>query len=130
MSISRLLKSFSYAFRGLFKVWQEEQNMQVHTLVGLIAINFGLWFGLEKYEWLILILVILLVLIMEVVNSAVERVADMLKPRIHGYVKEIKDITAAAVLLSAVGAVVIGLIIFWPHFSQLLGACGYGQNLL
>ena len=56
---------------------------------------------------------------MEIVNSAVERVTDILKPRIHSYVKEIKDIMAAAVMLSSIGAVLVGLLIFGPHLLAM-----------
>ncbi|MEI8360967.1 MAG: diacylglycerol kinase family protein [bacterium] len=122
MSLKRLIKSFTYAFKGLVKTWREEQNLQIHTVMAIITILIGFLFGLSSIEWLFLILCITLVVIMEVVNSAVERVTDILKPRIHGYVKEIKDIMAAAVLLASISAVIVGLIIFGPKFYALLVA--------
>lgn len=73
------------------------------------------WLRLERWEWVALILASSLVILMEIVNSSVERVTDVLKPRINGYVKEIKDIMAAAVMLSSLAALIIGLIIFLPH---------------
>lgn len=122
INFRRLLKSFGYAGKGLAKTWREEQNLQIHTVSGLFAIIMGLIFRISMLEWLSLIIVILLVLLMEIVNSAVERVTDVLKPRIHGYVKEIKDIMAAAVLLSAIGAVLVGLLIFGPHLIVVFSA--------
>jgi len=114
--IKRLAKSFIYAFRGLYKTLKEEQNLQIQAVVGFLAIILGWYFKITQTEWIILILVIGLVVLMEVINSAIERVTDVLKPRIHSYVKEIKDIMAAAVMLASIIAVIIGLIIFIPYF--------------
>lgn len=119
--ISRLFKSFGYAFKGLFKTFREEQNFQIHSSAGLLIIFLGLFLNIKSQEWVMLILVICLVLIAEIANSAVERITDVLKPRINSYVKEIKDIMAAAVLLSSLAAVIVGLIIFWPYLSKLFG---------
>lgn len=114
----RLLKSFTYAFRGLFKTLREEQNLQIQSIVGLVVIILGWYFRIEVEEWLILILVIGLVILMEIINSAIERITDVLKPRLDNYVKEIKDIMAAAVMLASVIAVTVGLIIFLPYLTQ------------
>ena len=111
----RLIKSFTYAFRGFKKTFQEEQNLKIQSFVALIVAGLGVYFHISHTEWLFLVLVIGLVLLMEFANSAVERVTDVLKPRIHDYVKEIKDIMAAAVLLASVMAVIVGLIIFLPY---------------
>ena len=113
--IKRLLKSFVYAAKGLKKTFVEEQNFQVQSTIGVIVIILGLFFGISGLEWCIIIFTISTVLLMELANSAVERVTDVLKPRIHDYVKEIKDIMAAVVFLSSIAAVAIGLIIFWPY---------------
>jgi undecaprenol kinase len=120
MSFKRLLKSFTYAWRGLVKTWREEQNLQIHTIVAFVVIFLAYIFSVTFTEWLVLILTILLVILMEVVNSAIERVTDILKPRIHGYVKEIKDIMAAAVMLASLGAILIGFMIFAPRFWAVL----------
>ena len=112
----RLYKSFTYAFRGLFKTLREEQNLQIQSLAGLVVIILGWYFRIKNWEWLILILVIGLVILMEIINSAIERITDVLKPRLDSYVKEIKDIMAAAVMLASIIAVIVGLIIFLPYF--------------
>lgn len=118
IKITRLVKSFTYAFRGLFKTFREEQNLRVQTLAGLLVTLLGWYFKIGYFEWIILILVIGLVILMELINSAVERITDVLKPRINSYVKEIKDIMAAAVMLASIIAVAIGLIIFAPYFIK------------
>ena len=118
IKISRLYKSFIYAFRGLFKTLAEEQNLQIQSLAGLVVIVLGWCLEIKIWEWCILLLVIFIVILMEIINSAVERITDVLKPRLDTYVKEIKDIMAAAVMLASLVAVVIGLIIFIPYFLK------------
>ncbi|NCQ16546.1 diacylglycerol kinase family protein [Candidatus Falkowbacteria bacterium] len=119
--VGRLFKSFGYAVKGLVKTFREEQNLQIQTLASLVVLSLGVYFEIEAGEWLVLILVICLVLVAEIANSAVERITDVLKPRINSYVKEIKDIMAAAVLLSSLAAIIVGAIIFWPHLYKLFG---------
>lgn len=116
----RLLKSFKYAFRGLKKVFSEEQNLRIEGISAIIIITLAFVFKIKTSEWCLIFLVIFLVILMEILNSAVERVADILKPRIHNYVKEIKDIMAGGVLMSSVLAIIIGLIIFIPYIADLL----------
>lgn len=116
--IKRLSKSFIYAFRGLIKTFREEQNLKIQFIAGMLVIIFGWYFKIKSFEWIALILVIGLVILMEIINSAVERITDVLKPRINNYVKEIKDIMAAAVMLSSFIAIIIGIIIFFPYFLK------------
>jgi len=116
ISIKRLFKSFRYAIKGMIKTLREEQNLHIQSMAAIIVVAMGAYFGLSRLEWVALILVIGLVIIMEVVNSAIERVTDMLKPRLNTYVKEIKDIMAAAVMLASIIAVLVGALIFLPYF--------------
>ena len=113
--IKRLLKSFIYALRGLLKVLREEQNLKIQATVAILVIIAALSLRISGLEWCLLILAIGLVILTEIINSAVERVTDVLKPRINGYVKEIKDVMAAAVMIASLAALVIGLIIFLPY---------------
>jgi diacylglycerol kinase len=106
--------------RGLIKTFREEQNIRVQILAGVVVLFFAWFFIITKIEWILLIILIGLVLLMEILNSAVERVTDMLKPRINTYDKEIKDIMAAAVMLSSLIAVIIGMIIFIPYIKDFL----------
>lgn len=119
--ISRLFKSYSYALKGLFKTFREEQNLRIQSLASLAVLILGIYFSLSRIEWAILTLAVCLVLTAEITNSAVERVTDVLKPRINTYVKEIKDIMAAAVLLSSIAALITGLIIFFPYVYKMFG---------
>lgn len=119
--LHRLFKSFSYAGKGLFKTFREEQNLRIQAIASLIVIALGIYFGISRLEWVWLTLVIALVFIVEITNSAVERITDVLKPRINSYVKEIKDIMAAAVLLSSIAAIIVGCFIFAPYVYKLFG---------
>ena len=119
IKIKRLLKSFKYALKGLKKVFQEEQNFRIQILAGIIVILFGIYFNINSVEWALLVIMIVLVLLMEIANSGAERIADVLQPRINSYIKEIKDIMAAAVMVSSIGAVIVRIIIFLPYISKI-----------
>jgi undecaprenol kinase len=119
-NIKRLFKSFHHAFRGLKYVIKNEQNFQLEILIGIFIFILMLIFDIRDWQKVALFLVIFSVLAMELVNTIMERVVDILKPRVHPYAQLIKDIMAAAVLLASVGAVVIGAIIFYPYFRELL----------
>ncbi len=91
--IKRLIKSFTYAVKGLVKIFREEQNLQIQTTIGLIVLLIAFAFNISRIEWITLVLAISLVFLLEIANSAVERISDVLKPRINHYIKEIKDIS-------------------------------------
>jgi len=114
--IKRLAKSFKYAFKGLSKTFKEEQNLKIQTFFAILAVLLALYLKIERVEWMFLIFVIGLVILMELANSAVERITDVLKPRLNEFVKEIKDIMAAAVMVASIISIIIGLIIFLPYF--------------
>ena len=114
-SLRRLLKSFKYAIWGLNKVFWEEQNFRIDFVIAFFILFFSVYFRIRVWEFIILILIIALVLILEIVNSIFERLLDLLKPRIHQYVKDIKDMTAAAVFIGALASVLIGILIFLPY---------------
>lgn len=110
-------KSFRYAWKGLVLVFRSEQNFRIQLVAGFVVIAAALALGLPTWKVIILILISLSILVLELVNSIFERLADALKPRIHHYVAEMKDIMAGAVLLGAVGATVVGVLLFWPHLA-------------
>lgn len=118
-NFKKIFKSFRCAFRGLKYVLKNEQNFQIEALVGIFVVALMFLFPTRALEKIALFIVIFVVLVIELVNSMFERVVDILKPRIHPYAQLVKDITAAAVLLSSIGAVIVGIIIFWPYFKNL-----------
>lgn len=123
MSFKQLGKSFMHAMRGLVYVFKNEQNFRIHTLLTIITVATIYFFPLFTWERVLVIILIVMVLTMELLNTALERFADLLKPRLNYYVGTIKDIMAAAVLITSVGALIIGILILWPHFMTLFKQC-------
>jgi diacylglycerol kinase len=118
--INQFVKSFSCAMRGLVHVFKNEKNFQNELAVAFMVTLAMFYFNVTRTETVALVLVIAGVLIMELLNTVVERVVDILKPRIHPYARLIKDMMAAIVLISVIFAVIIGLIIFLPYIFALV----------
>ena len=116
MIIGRLKQSFTDAFHGLKYAFQNEQNFRVQTTVAIIVLGLAAIFPLKQWETILIVIMILVVLVTELLNTALERFTDLLKPRLHHYVGVVKDVMAGAVLLTSLGAVIIGLFIFLPYF--------------
>lgn len=110
---------FNYAWQGLKHVFKLELNFRIHLLIGLLVMIAGIILKLTLNEWLAVILVIGLVLVSEMFNTVVETLLDYLNPAIHPTAKIIKDISAGAVLVSALIAVIIGFIIFIPKLFDM-----------
>jgi len=109
----RVYKSLKHAVHGLIVVYRTEKNFRIHVWAGLLVLIVALYWNLNKYLWLALLLIIALILSLEILNSAVERLVDMLAPQTHRFAKEIKDLLAAMVLVGAIFAILIGVIIFF-----------------
>ena len=120
MNVRQFIRSFKYASRGIVRVWQEEQSFRLQVVVAALVVILMFALGLRTSEKAILTLAIAMVLVLELLNSAIERVVDLIKPRLHPYVEDIKDVTAAMVLVAAIGAATIGLLVFWPYLQSLL----------
>ena len=115
ISITSVFASFGHAWRGLRYVWKHEQNFRIQIVVGAIVISFAYIIAVSKAEYVVLIGLILLILLLEILNSALEKFIDVLKPRLDLQVGLVKDMLAAMVLCAALGATVIGIIIFIPY---------------
>lgn len=111
----RFVRSFSYAVKGILFAIRYEKNFQIEIIGGIIALIAAFLFPLSGLERGLIIFSVALVLALELANTALERVMDILKPRIHPYVRVIKDMMAGAVLLTALAAISIGIAIFLPH---------------
>ena len=119
--IKRIKRSFRHAWHGLERVAQEEQSFRIQLTAALVIMALAGLLSVRGAELAVLTLAIVGVLVLELMNSIFERLADILKPRIHQYVKDIKDIMAGAVLLASIGAVIIGLAILGPPLAASLG---------
>lgn len=116
----RLKKSFSHAIDGLAYAVQREKNFRIELVCAFFVLVLIFVFKVKNWEAVVLILMIMWVLITELTNTVLERVVDMLKPKIHPYARLIKDIMAAVVLISSVVAVIVGVTIFYPYVRNLL----------
>jgi diacylglycerol kinase (ATP) len=115
-----LVLSFRYAFAGIRYLLWTQRNAKIHTALGLAAVGLGFALRIARGEWLALVLAITLVLAAEGVNTAVEAVVDLASPAYHPLAKIAKDVAAGTVLLTAIGAVVVGVIIFLPYLWSLV----------
>ncbi len=119
MTNENFLNSFKTAFKGVITALKKEGNFRIQFSIGLAVIFFMIILDLSSIEKSILFLTILVVLSLELINSQIEKFLDLIHPDLHPKVKIIKDFSAGAVLISALGSVIIGLMIFLPHIIKL-----------
>jgi diacylglycerol kinase (ATP) len=110
------LKSVTYAFKGAVKLITTEHSIMVQFSLGILMAIAGFYFGISKTEWLFQTFAIGLVMSIEGLNTAVEKMADFIHPNYHERIGFIKDIAAGAVFFAAMTAIAIGLIIYIPLF--------------
>lgn len=115
-----LIRSFGFAFAGLGWLLRSQRNAQIHVAITCVVIIAGFALGVSGGEWLALVLAIALVLALEAMNTAVEAVVDLVSPEPHPLAKRAKDTAAGAVLLAAIGAAIVGVLIFVPRLFDLL----------
>lgn len=111
------IKSFHYAFQGIITFFKYEHNARIHALAALCVVGLGFYMHLSISEWCWISFAIGLVIITEMLNTAVESLTDLASPEIHPLAKKTKDIAAGAVLIATLVAIVIGLLIFIPKFT-------------
>ncbi|MEK9154574.1 MAG: diacylglycerol kinase family protein [Patescibacteria group bacterium] len=114
----KLIKSFKFALQGLKENLIYERNFQLMIVVALLVIFAMFYFKVSSLEKAVLFTTIFSVLILELFNNVVERIMDFIQPKYDEQVKIIKDLSAAIVLIASLGAIIIGLIIFIPHFLR------------
>ena len=115
MKSSNLLESFFYAFSGVFYGFFSERNLKVHLLAGLLAVSLAYYYEINRIEWALLLFTIFLVFIAETINTAIEKTIDLVTDEYHPLAKNAKNLAAGAVLLSAINAIIMGIIIFGPY---------------
>jgi diacylglycerol kinase (ATP) len=111
------LKSLQFAFKGAIKLITTEHSIMVQSFLAILMIIAGFYFQISHEEWLFQTLAIGLVISIEGLNTAVEKVADFIHPEFHQKIGFIKDIAAGAVFFAAMTAVAVGLIIYLPKFN-------------
>lgn len=111
---------FRFAFNGLSQFFRTERNGRIQAIIAILVIIAGFIFHLSKVEWLAVLLCIALVLGLEMVNSAIEKLCNLVTTNYHPEIKIIKDVSAAAVLIISIISVIIAAIIFLPRIFQVL----------
>lgn len=109
-----LYKSFGYAFEGIFTGIQKERNMKIHCLAMLCVVVLGFWVKISVMEWCLCLILFGLILSLELVNTAIEAVVDLVTEERKPLAKLSKDVAAGAVLIAAIMAAGVGIIIFVP----------------
>ncbi len=117
-SIRQRLHSFRYALAGLRTLLQTQHNAWLHAVATVLVIGAGTFFGLTASEWLWLVAAIAGVWVAEAFNTALEFLADAVTREQHPRIGQAKDVAAAAVLLAAIAALIIGLLVLGPHVLQ------------
>lgn len=112
-------KSMKHAIDGIIHAIRTERNFRIHLVLLSLTTIAGLYFDITTTEWLSITIIASMVLFSELINTAVENTLDWLEPNHHETVKIVKDVCAGAVLVCAIGAAIIGIIIFTPHIVDL-----------
>jgi len=108
-----------FALRGLKYVWGAEQNFRFQVVMGLVVAFLAVILPLAIWERILLFLLIGFVLILEIINTVIERLLDVYKPRLHHYVEVAKDMMAGAVVIAAIISAIVGSIIIFPQLVAL-----------
>jgi diacylglycerol kinase len=116
----RLYKSFSYAFEGISHALNNDQNLIIHFIVATLVIIASIVFEVTPFEMGLLGLTILLVIATEMINTAIEKMVDLITKEHRMEAKIAKDVSSGMVLITAIGSVVIGILVFAPYINDLL----------
>ena len=114
------LRSFTFAFSGLKILLKTQHNSWIHLALTGVVLAVGALLHISPIEWCLLTLAMAGVWITETLNTAIEFLTDLVSPEFHPKAGQVKDLAAAAVLISAIGAAVVGMIVFLPRLIQLL----------
>ncbi len=120
-NIKKLINSFHYAFRGVITLLKNEQNARIHATATIVVGILAYLLEVSRVEAAILFMAVVLVFAMEIMNTAVEKVCNIVSVKNDKRVAYIKDGTAGAVLITSVIAVVVAILIFLPHIRALFG---------
>jgi|SRR3989344_4551769 len=112
-----MLKPFRYAFDGISWSFRNHRNFQIHTLIAVIALACGFFLHIARHDWILLIFTIILVYVAEMMNTAMEEITDLVTVKWAKQAKIAKDVSAGLVLITAAGAIMVGLLIFIPYLS-------------
>ncbi|MBR9921838.1 MAG: diacylglycerol kinase family protein [Bacteroidetes bacterium] len=113
------IKSFTFAFKGIRDLFSTQVNARIHLFVALMVAIAGFWLEITLTEWALVILAIFSVIAAEAFNTAIELLTDLVSPDYHKLAGRTKDVAAAAVLFTSIGAIGVGLMVFGPRLLAL-----------
>lgn len=118
--MKKIRNSFKYAIEGIWTSFKTERNMKIHIFIMILVIIAGIILKIDKLEWIICITLFAIVIAGELFNTSIETIVDMVMPEKNEKAKIAKDVSAGAVLVVAIGAAIIGLVIFVPRILNIL----------
>lgn len=118
----KIVKSFAFALNGLKICFTAETNFKIHSLFAIIAIVLAIGLHIPTFEWLLIIFCIALVMVIEMINTAIEKLCDVVQKDFHPAIKKIKDIAAGAVLVTATCSLIVGTVIFLPKIFSFINS--------
>lgn len=114
-----IIDSFNYAVSGIITSLKTEKNMKVHYIIAIITIILSLFFDFTRIEFLILLFAISLVVVAEMINTALERVVDLITEDFHPLARMVKDVAAGAVLVAAINSIIVGYLLFFDRLNSI-----------
>ena len=114
------IRSITFALSGIWIMLKSQHNAWLHACATVAVVSAGLLFRLSSSEWCWLVLAIMAVWTAEALNTAFEFLADAASPEFHPLVKQSKDVAAGAVLIAAIGSIIIGVLVLGPHFLRFI----------
>lgn len=121
MKFKKFTDSFNYAIEGIIYAIKTQKNMKIHMFIAIVVLVLSLFFNFTKLEMLILFFTITLVIVLEMINTAIEATIDVLANYYHPLAKIAKNVAAGAVLISAVNAVIVGYLLFFEKLKPITG---------
>jgi len=121
MRSRNILDSFRFAFSGLWYALRTQRNTRIHLIIAAVVVALGVWLNLSPSQWAVLTLTIGFVLVSEMLNTVAETLVDLVSPGYHPLAKTVKDVTAGAVLLTAIVSVIVGLLVLGPPLWEKAG---------
>lgn len=118
--VKRFLNSWKYSFDGLKYAYTHEQSLLLHITLSLVAIALGLYFKITGTQWILLLLVMSILMITELLNTAVEATVDLVTDKFHPMAKVAKDCGSAAALIGTLLATIVAGYVFLPHIIKLI----------
>ena len=116
-------RSFGHAWDGIRNLLGSQIHARFHLVATVAVVAAAFFFRVSSVEWCVLIVAMTLVWVAEAFNTALEHLADAVSPEIHPLVKKAKDVAAGAVLLAAIGAAILGALVFWPYLAEWTSRC-------